>query len=552
MKRNSCSGWQIYVILAYTAVVSFSTYHHEPWADEAQAWLIARDLPYLTMFKQMAYEGTPGLWHFVLSVFAKTAFPYWTVKVLHLAIAIAAITIFLYRAPFTRVTKILFVFSYHMSYVYSIIARNYNISILIFFLIASYYQRRYRHPFIYVALILLLFNTNVHCLFAALSLMLIYLYESKVNKRFAKSTYVGIGVMLAGLITVGIQLIPTNGRQYSGRSVINLTDSLVIISDTIKGALFVPSSYLPHLPLIFGIFIIIAACLFLQRRSKPALFFLIFSIVWILLIFIKYKHGFRHYGFILIFILCALWISTDKVFPKTNRRLPNSFIVAVSIILTLLGLSCNEYLLTSLFSADGSLETITRVYIWLFDFALVGLGLSILFSKGTRFMVSRLFTNNEVLYKYLLMAVNISLSLSVLASIKSHIREYNGQFSGAKAMASYLKKNSLTRHMIIAHRAHPCSAILPYLPETKFWYADLEEYGTFSDWSKKRTRNITEKEILSLIDRYGFREDEPMLLLTDPLSEELASDYSLIYKVTDNVFGRERFFLYRRLAKIGF
>jgi hypothetical protein len=51
-------------------------FYHEPWRDEAQAWLISRDLPILSIFRQMNYEGTPALWHIILVPFAKFGAPY--------------------------------------------------------------------------------------------------------------------------------------------------------------------------------------------------------------------------------------------------------------------------------------------------------------------------------------------------------------------------------------------------------------------------------------------------------------------------------------------
>ena len=33
----------IFIWISFLLLSLFVTYHHEPWADEAQAWLIARD-----------------------------------------------------------------------------------------------------------------------------------------------------------------------------------------------------------------------------------------------------------------------------------------------------------------------------------------------------------------------------------------------------------------------------------------------------------------------------------------------------------------------------
>ena len=43
---------------------------NEPWADEAHAWLLARDTDLVTLFtKYLHTEGHPALWHIVLKGF---------------------------------------------------------------------------------------------------------------------------------------------------------------------------------------------------------------------------------------------------------------------------------------------------------------------------------------------------------------------------------------------------------------------------------------------------------------------------------------------------
>ena len=55
------------VFAAWIGVVAFTLRYHEKWADEAQAWLIARDLDLKTIwFHELRYEGSPGLWHTIL------------------------------------------------------------------------------------------------------------------------------------------------------------------------------------------------------------------------------------------------------------------------------------------------------------------------------------------------------------------------------------------------------------------------------------------------------------------------------------------------------
>ena len=64
------------ILLIYIIFTLIITLHHEPWRDEAQSWLIAKNLNILEIINQMKYEGHPCLWHLILLPFAKLNFPY--------------------------------------------------------------------------------------------------------------------------------------------------------------------------------------------------------------------------------------------------------------------------------------------------------------------------------------------------------------------------------------------------------------------------------------------------------------------------------------------
>src|SRR4030042_4178497 len=156
----------------------------------------------------MAYDGTPALWYMFLVPFAKIGLPYISEFILHLIIAVAAVTVFILYAPFSRITKVLFIFSYYMAYEYSIIARRYGLSILLLFLIATLYNKRFEHPLWYSFLIFLLFNTNAHSFFIASSLTILFaweLYREKASGAFAK---LSVFIMFMGGVLSFLQLLP--------------------------------------------------------------------------------------------------------------------------------------------------------------------------------------------------------------------------------------------------------------------------------------------------------------------------------------------------------
>ena len=58
--------FNLILVLVYAGLTLYTLLHHEPWRDEAQAWLLARDLGPVELLHQLPMEGTPGLWHFLL------------------------------------------------------------------------------------------------------------------------------------------------------------------------------------------------------------------------------------------------------------------------------------------------------------------------------------------------------------------------------------------------------------------------------------------------------------------------------------------------------
>ena len=103
------------VLAVWVLVTRFTLLHHEKWADEAQAWLLARDLKLSTLsFKELRYEGCPGLWHSLLWL-AQRLFhvPYSGLGVIGLVCATAGAALLLLRAPFPRYVRWLLVFSLH-------------------------------------------------------------------------------------------------------------------------------------------------------------------------------------------------------------------------------------------------------------------------------------------------------------------------------------------------------------------------------------------------------------------------------------------------------
>jgi hypothetical protein len=312
VKKNVSFGFAVFLILLYSVIQVVLLLHHEPWEDEAHTWLVARDLDIISIFKQMAYDGTPALWYMLLVPFAKTGLPYTSEFILHLMIAIAAVTVFILYAPFSKITKVLFIFSYYMAYEYSIIARSYGLSILLLFLIATSYGKRFEHPLWYAFLIFLLFNTNAHSFSIASSLTILFAWEFYRNKVHSSNGKISLFIMLLGGLLSFLQLLPrTDSINYG----------LLIGPSYLMPFVAIGNAFFPGHSAFFMqgdqrlIIICMAITIFFTitlsfHKKLAVLFILLLSFLGLSYIYVFiYPGALRHHGFILIMLVFALWIS---------------------------------------------------------------------------------------------------------------------------------------------------------------------------------------------------------------------------------------------------
>jgi hypothetical protein len=124
--------------LAYGALVCAAVAHHEAWADEAQAWLLARDASLVDLWTRLLhYEGTTGLWQTLLHLFVQLGLPYGAMNVLSGVLGLAAACVLLWRAPFPLALRVALPFTFYLCYQYAVIARSYDLLPLLLFTCAA-------------------------------------------------------------------------------------------------------------------------------------------------------------------------------------------------------------------------------------------------------------------------------------------------------------------------------------------------------------------------------------------------------------------------------
>src|SRR5665648_122223 len=153
------------ILALWLAIVIFTETRHEFWRDEIRALTLARQAGSLfELFNLIRYEGHPILWYLFLfigkSVFDSTLI----LPILSILIGFSAVTIFMFYAPLPFWFRFLFIFNAFPLYEYSVMARNYGISMLLLFISALIYKKRQNHPYLLALVLALLANTNVHAI----------------------------------------------------------------------------------------------------------------------------------------------------------------------------------------------------------------------------------------------------------------------------------------------------------------------------------------------------------------------------------------------------
>ncbi len=176
---------EMIVLCAYVLTLAVFMYYHEPWYDEAQAWLIARDGSWHDiLFLIPHYEGHPPVWYIVLAVFAKNGADFdLTIKCLTLSINAVAVYLLVYRSPFPRVVRCILPFTYFLFYQHGVICRPYSMLLIGFLLAAHFWQDRNQKPFCMVLPLMLMCASSAYGIIFAGGITLAWIWELRGGKR---------------------------------------------------------------------------------------------------------------------------------------------------------------------------------------------------------------------------------------------------------------------------------------------------------------------------------------------------------------------------------
>ncbi len=327
---STSGGWRRWLLLhwpewitltLYAALVGSAIPFHEPFVDEAQSWQLARSLSLPDLFQTyLRYEGSPGLWHFFLWILIRLHVSYSGIHWISGAIAFIATAILVLKSPFPRYLKLTLPFTYFLLFQYAVVARNYVLAPVLFFLIALCWKRS---PVLVALMLGLLANVSLHTAVISSGLSIVYLIaqtrEVEIgNPSVRRRLLFGAAILLA-LYAFAIWTVWPPKDLLLTRV---LGESRPFISIAIGSLLW--AVYQPMF-LSLSFWAAMAICL----RARHSLFYLLPVLLFALFSGAVYVNWW-HVGLLIPLVICILWITWP---PNRERSTPSELICQVALVL---------------------------------------------------------------------------------------------------------------------------------------------------------------------------------------------------------------------------
>ena len=194
-----------FTTLLYASLNLLLLTHHEAWRDEAQAWMIARNLSLQEIIEILSTEGHLLPFFLILKVWYKLGGAYAWIGLISLSLMTIAVAIFLYKAPFSFCVKVLLIFSPIFFYYNPVIARCYSLVVLMLVIVAAVRRDRENSYLLYCISVALLMQTHVLIIPLAVALTVELSASSLFAQRSKKHIAMSL-IPIASMVAAACEL----------------------------------------------------------------------------------------------------------------------------------------------------------------------------------------------------------------------------------------------------------------------------------------------------------------------------------------------------------
>ena len=323
-KLNTILVFILFVTLALVIGVN-----HEPWADEAQSWIIARDASCGEIIWDISrYEGTFPLWFLTIKLFISLGLQYEYFFIIPIIISSIGLLVFFKSVDCPKFVKVLLPFSYYVFYQYTIIARSYAYLFLALSLWAAVYKERMNKKFLYILSLVFISMISMHGMVISGILGLLFIIEIIKEKKAKESIFSIIFLIMIWIIEI-IILMPRADLYMNINMIHTFKDAALAIITVIFSGVTWPSR------IYIGIGIILFAVLALMHlklKRYDSLITLI-SLSFFMVLVRLLQH---HLGIMCLFLTFSLIVNYDELKSKYKSFEP-LFIITLIIYISYTG-----------------------------------------------------------------------------------------------------------------------------------------------------------------------------------------------------------------------
>jgi hypothetical protein len=310
-------------IFLWIIAVFASSLTHELWRDETREFLMATGTKnFLDYFNFAKYDGHPLLWRTILMGFY-WLFPHPVIlQTGSFIIGLSFVFLIVKHSPFPLIFRVLFIFGIVPFFANTIDARDYGISMFLFFSLAAYYPRSKRQPLFMGILLFLQANSNLYGMYLSGLFLACWIADSGFSVLVKDKRYV-IAAVIA-LLGIAISYYST---RFDAESVF-LEQEYIARIDYLKSftkALRHPGEYIWYIlnfpPLARDIFVIVVIIGLFAVNPY-------FGItLWIAVTFFNFVGSAfiypqtHHQGVLYGFVIALYWITLHDVKNEKKQEL---------------------------------------------------------------------------------------------------------------------------------------------------------------------------------------------------------------------------------------
>lgn len=481
----------IIVTLIYAIVTSIIAYYYKDWRDEAQSWLLCKNLSFIDLLKQLKVEGHPFLWYAIIYPFIKLGCSIKIENIISWIFSVISVYIIERKFPIYRIGKIAIILVSPIIYTFSIVGRSYSLVVLLITILGALYNSKRKYPILYAILLGLLANT--HVMIAGLSGILaitFYVYELTLNrknntKNEKKKFLIGLSIFILSGILLIMQLKSSNS------SIVNKSASFknFFTNNIIFKACYIEAKDISIYPintysiLIYELFYLI---FLIKKNTKSATIFIFTTLYQIILFYITsiWKQYILQLSYILL--IFSMW----TVLSDNENK-----VTWLEKLISIISLKIKNKLNSFKVKKKSNLAT------------------NIKKDNPKR----KLEISKKSIDKIICTIIIIGISLcSISNSIFLYIREYYGDGSSAEKMGKYIINNVSQDSILLTYENDAItSSCIPYIKNIKMWSINNKKYYTYIDWNNFHESLYTKISIEKFenIIKENFTKDDKLYYL---------------------------------------